>query len=167
MVKNIGKFLLGGIAVAALGISALFGVRYFRMQSDTEYQQMREAQKIMGEWERLYREDTYGGTTPQETLSLFIEALKKGDTDLAAKYFVPDEREETITYLNDLKKDNLVICGALRYAPQSTSDGTAARLAHFLKAPFINVTNVDGLYTDNPATNKNARFLPSQTFKKF
>ena len=106
MVKNIGKFLLGGIAVAALGISALFGVRYFRMQSDPEYQQMREAQKIMGEWERLYREDTYGGTTPQETLSLFIEALKKGDTDLAAKYFVPDEREETITYLNDLKKDN-------------------------------------------------------------
>ena len=94
MTRNIVKFAAGGIIIAAVGAGALFGMQYFRMQSDPEYQQMQEAQKIMGEWERLYREDTYGGATPQETLTLFIEALKKGDTDLAAKYFVPDEQEK-------------------------------------------------------------------------
>jgi len=33
-------------------------------------------------------EDTYGGKTPEETLNLFIEALKKEDLELASKYFV-------------------------------------------------------------------------------
>ncbi len=32
--------------------------------------------------------DTYGGKTPEETLGMFIDALKKGDVELASKYFV-------------------------------------------------------------------------------
>ncbi len=44
--------------------------------------------------EQKYREDTYGGNTPEETLQFFIDALKNGDTDLAAKYFVVDKQEE-------------------------------------------------------------------------
>lgn len=31
--------------------------------------------------------DTYGGKTPQETVDMFISALEKGDSELAAKYF--------------------------------------------------------------------------------
>jgi len=36
-----------------------------------------------------------------------------------------------------------------------------------LKAQFINLTNVDGLYTSNPKTNKNAKQIPKITWKKF
>lgn len=47
------------------------------------------------DWETQYREtlknDTFGGSTPEETLRLFVEALKKGDVDLASKYFWIDE----------------------------------------------------------------------------
>jgi uridylate kinase len=68
---------------------------------------------------------------------------------------------------NNLHKNNLVICGALRYAPKSTSDGTAARLANYLDAEFINMTNVKGLYTDNPKTNPKAKFIPYTTWKQF
>ena len=32
-----------------------------------------------------YREDTYGGKTPEETWGLFLDALKKGDVELASK----------------------------------------------------------------------------------
>lgn len=39
-------------------------------------------------------EDTYGGKTPQETLQMFIEAVEKGDYDLASKYFIESKREE-------------------------------------------------------------------------
>lgn len=68
---------------------------------------------------------------------------------------------------SNLHKNNVVICGALRYSPNSTSDGTSAKLAHFLKASFINMTNVKGLYTSNPKTNKNAKFISKISWKNF
>lgn len=40
------------------------------------------------------RQDTYGSTTPQGTFDLFVAALERGDTDLAAKYFVYDRQEQ-------------------------------------------------------------------------
>lgn len=66
-----------------------------------------------------------------------------------------------------LEKNNIVFCGALRYAPNQTSDSTAAKLALFLKTSFINLTNIDGLYTDNPLKNKKAKFIPSISWKDF
>ena len=68
---------------------------------------------------------------------------------------------------SNLSKNNVVICGALRYAPNSTSDGTAAKLASFLKTEFINMTNVKGLYTANPRTHKNAKFIPEISWVEF
>jgi len=68
---------------------------------------------------------------------------------------------------NALKKNNVVFCGALRWAPHSTSDTTAAKLANFLNTEFINLTNVSGLYSANPLTNKSAKFIPYQTWKDF
>jgi len=41
-----------------------------------------------GSYEEAMRADTYGGATPQETLSLFIDALEKGDLELASQYFI-------------------------------------------------------------------------------
>ena len=40
-------------------------------------------------------EDTYGGKTPEETMKLFAEALRKGDVELASKYFVLDTKMES------------------------------------------------------------------------
>lgn len=68
---------------------------------------------------------------------------------------------------SNLHKNNVVVCGALRYTANSTSDGTSAKLAHFLKAPFINMTNVKGLYTSDPRKNKNAKFTKSISWKDF
>ena len=34
---------------------------------------------------------SYGGETPEETLNLLITALEAGDTNLASKYFMPDD----------------------------------------------------------------------------
>ena len=68
---------------------------------------------------------------------------------------------------NDLHKNSIVICGALRYAPNSTSDGTSAKLANFLGSEFINMTNVKGLFTANPFTNKSAKFVPYESWAKF
>ncbi len=68
---------------------------------------------------------------------------------------------------NLLKANQIVFCGALRYKDKNTSDGTAADLAAYLKCGFINITNVRGLYTSNPKTNKKAKFIKKISWKKF
>ena len=68
---------------------------------------------------------------------------------------------------NNLSKNSVVICGALRYISNSTSDGTAAKLSSYLKTRFINLTNVNGLYSENPKTNLNAKFISEISWKEF
>ncbi|MBT4209227.1 UMP kinase [Candidatus Woesearchaeota archaeon] len=68
---------------------------------------------------------------------------------------------------NMLAKHKVVFCGGLRYAPDQTSDGTAAAIAHRLKTRFINVTNVNGLYSKNPKTCKLAKFISDISFLDF
>jgi len=101
-----GKFkkilLVVGVVVGA-GIllwGAVWAFNYFQYRNSPQYQ----AQKYLDDMEKKYREDTYGGSTPEETLNLFIDALKKGDTDLASKYFVVDKQEEWKGKLEQSKK---------------------------------------------------------------
>lgn len=68
---------------------------------------------------------------------------------------------------NLLKKNHIIFCGALRWRDKNTSDGTAASIASNLKTSFINLTNIDGLYTSNPKTNKNAKLISKISWKKF
>ncbi len=66
-----------------------------------------------------------------------------------------------------LPHNKVVICGALRYVPDSTSDSTAARLAQYLKTKFINMTNTPGLCTADPSTSPAARLIPQLTWREF
>jgi len=68
---------------------------------------------------------------------------------------------------NLLHGNQVVFCGALRWKKRNTSDGTAAELAAYVKAPFINLTNVKGLYSADPSKNKNAKFIRKITWKDF
>ena len=66
-----------------------------------------------------------------------------------------------------LTKNEIVFCGALRYAQNQTSDSTSAQLAHYLKTNFVNLTNVYGLYNKNPQKYKNAKLIPKISWQKF
>ena len=68
---------------------------YFKERSDARYYQ--EIKEKSENLKNLYKEDNYGGTTPEETWALFVDALKKGDTDLASKYFVVEKQEQMRT----------------------------------------------------------------------
>ena len=68
---------------------------------------------------------------------------------------------------NQLQKNRIVICGALRFTPDATSDSTAARLAYFLHAKFINLTNVPGLFDKDPNKHKNAKLIRNITWQDF
>jgi len=102
------KFFCGLLGIVAVGLFVAYGTNYysnyklFHAERERQEAQRAEAERIR----KLYEEDTYGGKTPEETLALFIDALKKGDTDLAAKYFVIEDREQQKTYLDDVKAKN-------------------------------------------------------------
>ena len=66
-----------------------------------------------------------------------------------------------------LRKNDIIFCGALRYAPNQTSDSTAATIANHLRSQFINMTNVPGLYTKNPKQFKDAKFIPRISWQAF
>jgi len=93
-------FILAGL----WGLVFVFTRGYF----SSEARQLRKQMKMVEEWENKYKNDTFGGSTPEETLTLFIDALKKGDTDLAAKYFVLDKQEEWRSDLSKIAEKGLL-----------------------------------------------------------
>jgi uridylate kinase len=66
-----------------------------------------------------------------------------------------------------LRKNQIVFCGGLRYKPNNTSDGTAANIAAYLKCPFINITDVKGMYNKNPKKYKDAKFIKTISWEEF
>jgi uridylate kinase len=66
-----------------------------------------------------------------------------------------------------LERQKVVICGSLIYAENETSDGTAAKLARYLKTDFINITDTLGLYTSDPRRNKSAKLILNITWENF
>lgn len=104
MFKNVGKFLGMAMGIGVLGIAILFAVEYWQYKNSPEYQVTQNLKEL----EKQYAEDPYGGDTPEETLRLFIDALKLGDTELAAKYFVLDKQQEWREDLAKIKEKNLL-----------------------------------------------------------
>lgn len=79
-----------GFIIVLLGVGALLGIQHMRYLQSPEYTMLKKYEDL----KKQYAADTYGGRTPEETLQLFIDALKKGDIDLASKYFVIEKQEK-------------------------------------------------------------------------
>src|SRR3989338_9653989 len=98
--------MFGGLAVVVLGMAGyLFWERY------QGYEEYNNYIKLEQRYIQAMTEDTYGGKTPQETLDLFVAALKSEDVDLASKYFMLDDslsREEWLNTLVKFKEEELL-----------------------------------------------------------
>ena len=87
-------------------------------------------------------------------------------------YFFGIDSEKGIPHhIGDIKrilqKQDFVFCGALTYKTGATTDTQAAEIAAYFKCPFVNLTNVTGLYTKNPMKFKDAKFIPEIGWKDF
>src|SRR3989338_11380437 len=71
------------------------GAKY-RIQNEISNQYIKSQEAQQAALEAQYKNDPYGGATPEETLRLFIEALEKKDYTLASNYFVPEKRGESL-----------------------------------------------------------------------
>ena len=127
---------------------------------------------------------TGGGTTARKYISALRKlgkatkaqsmegiAITRLHAGFMARYFGKSANEDIPLDMKNVKdlleKNHVVFCGALRWKAKNTSDGTAAKLAGYLKCPFINLTNVQGLYSDDPMKNKKAKFIAKISWDKF
>ena len=72
------------------------------------WQEGKAARTAQGRLEKAYRNDKYGGKTPEETLDLFVAALEKGDVELASKYFVLNKQEQRKKTMEEYKRADLL-----------------------------------------------------------
>ena len=77
--------------------------------------------------------DTWGGKTPQETLDLFIDALRKGDVELASKYFLI---ETTVNDPNYLTRNEWVLA-----LEQAKEDGRLDEIADLVSRATPDIEN--------------------------
>ena len=89
------------LAVIYFGTEAGYQARY-KLELWKEY---KSAEKFNQAIIDMFKNDTYGGKTPEETFNMFVGAIKNEDVDLAVKYFVLDldRRENYRKKFNDLK----------------------------------------------------------------
>ena len=99
--KRSTKLILGFVGILILALGAWYASFYF----SPEMREHRAAKEYIENQKEKYRNDTYGSTTPEGTLELFVQALEEGDMELASKYFVIDRQSAKEKELRRLKKE--------------------------------------------------------------
>ena len=109
------KFALGffgiilGIFILYIGGSWLWQVyKWYQWKQTVIPPGFEEAmEKIQQEDYEQAMADTYGDKTPQETLKMYIDAVEKGDYELASKYFIGDKQEKELNSFNGATDENI------------------------------------------------------------
>lgn len=112
--KSAGQKIKFGVIAAVLilaGLVAGYAIGIFAyLKVIGPYVAEMKYKKFLEDYLKPYKEDFTGGNTPEETIDLFVAALKKGDYELAVKYFVIQEQEkqrESYMNLNEENKKNI------------------------------------------------------------
>ena len=109
--KSLGQKIKFGIIAAALIITGLAGgyvlgvFGYIKVIGP--YISEMKYKKFLEDYLKPYKEDFVGGNTPEETIDLFIDALKKGDYELAVQYFEVQEQPRWRESFKNPNKENI------------------------------------------------------------
>ena len=99
------KLIWAGIILAVLILSVI-GWQYWQYIHSTYYQQMKAVKAL----EKMAKEsDKWGGKTPEDTVVLFRDAIKKGDFELAAKYGDEEKIKPELEKIKAIGKIDLII----------------------------------------------------------
>lgn len=103
------KFVLAFVGIMFLVFAIAVGVRFYQLwRADRGLRAFNKAMEDAAARLRAEQmKDVYGGKTPQETLSMYIDAVEKGDYGLASKYFVLGKQEEELRSLSSAVSDDI------------------------------------------------------------
>ena len=89
-------FILIAVVSYVVGILVKYRLDVRKVDKATE--------RFQSALEEPYKKDIYGGKTPEETWAMYIDALKKGDIDLAIKYYAVGDQEKREKFLAEEKQ---------------------------------------------------------------
>lgn len=143
------------VIVGALVLWALADSFYQAWQG---YKWNKQTDKFQAALEQPYKEDTYGGKTPEETWSMFLDALKKGDIDLASKYYDVEHQEKAKEMILKIKNnDGLVVwvkeLEGLKKSSREPLEGQANYYYDYFDKEFKQVISAPVIFYLNPYTN--------------
>ena len=136
------KLIWAGIILAVLILSVI-GWQYWQYTHSTYYQQM----KAVKELEKLYADDTMGGKTPEETLALFLDAVKKEDFELASQYAIYDGREDLKKWLISIKEKGQITEFIIAYSQAIKEKGAGTDIQFSVYEDGKEISNI-GLSKD-------------------
>ncbi len=116
------------VGIIALSVGALFIWGNYLSPEAQSTHTMQKNYETYQVWEQQHNQDltldTYGGTTPEETLQLFVDALDDEDIELASKYFVLDQREQWAEGLKNIQREEKIdeIINTIKNAQASERD---------------------------------------------
>lgn len=106
--RRLRKFVGAFFVIVIFVYGGLAGVGVYTQRSDERRIQELAEHLKQGE-EEAYQarlRDTYGGATPQETLQMYIDAVEKGDYELASKYFIIEGQQRELDSLRNSPVEN-------------------------------------------------------------
>jgi len=108
--------------------------KFFDAQAVSERKTQKQYEAFI-EWEKNYEEtmknDTYGGKTPQETLDLFVAALRNDDLELASKYFALGSSLDKNDWLLELKNNTIDMLNAASKAIPTPDQKPSSKIFWF------------------------------------
>lgn len=104
--KNKWKIRVAFVAIIFLVLGAVIGARAYKLWKEVNDADLFAVK--MAELKKQQEADTFGGTTPYETLEMYIAAIEKGDFALASKYFVIEKQEAELARLKESPKENVL-----------------------------------------------------------
>jgi len=118
------KYFIGGLVLVLLLVLIVVMVKNKRIEINFDengsaiapekmwYESQKQYMEKIVTWQdkllEMQASDDFGGATPEETMDAFIEALKKGDTELASRYFVFNKQAQMAEELAIGKKNGVL-----------------------------------------------------------
>ncbi len=143
------KFFGVALIFVLAGAGVVWGIDYYQYMRSPEYQTKLNSEKLQA----AAKADTYGGSTPEEALSLFVDALKKGDINLASKYFVVDKEQIAADALL-IQKQNGTLAQIVDFALQAKNGKSIDDHTYFLNKMNQDPKNNTGVVLIKGLNNK-------------
>ena len=103
MFKKIIKIIITAIVFLLIAVAGYIAGNLTKYGLDVRKAD-KTVERFQGSLEEPYKKDVYGGKTPEETWAMYIDALKKGDIDLAIKYYAVGDQEKREKFLAEEKQ---------------------------------------------------------------
>lgn len=138
--RQFGKHWIVVFVLAVVAGFVIYGMLNYHkiynntMQMIVDWQQRRLGKQIQDALEKPYREDKYGGKTPEETFDMLLAALEKKDAKLASKYFMLKRQADwEATFVSVMDKPDLYknMMEELRYAQNKADRDVVEDTARF------------------------------------